>query len=181
MTLNFTPFPTLTTERLVLRKFEKTDAPEVFRFRGDEKVAQYIARPVMKAMEEAEMYIEKMRKGAEENEFVQWGMTLKETNKIIGSICLWNIQKEHYRADVGYEMHSHFWGKGIMSEALKAVIDYGFNTMKLHSIAAWVDPANIASIKLLERNNFVKEAYFKESYYLKGNFVDSVVYSLLAN
>ena len=89
------------------------------------------------------------------------------------------MQKEHYRAEIGYLLHPDYQQKGIMDEALKAVIKYGFETMQLHSIEANVNPANAASMKLLEKNGFVKEAYFKENYFYNGQFLDSVIYSLL--
>ena len=66
-----------------------------------------------------------------------------------------------------------------MQESLVATINYGFQTMKLHSIAAVINPDNKASIKLLERNHFVKEAHFKENYYHQGEFRDTEIYSLL--
>jgi ribosomal-protein-alanine N-acetyltransferase len=69
--------------------------------------------------------------------------------------------------------------KGIMLEAMVAALDYGFSLMRLHSVVANVNPANEASKKLLEKNNFVKEAYFKEDYFFDGRFLDSAVYSLL--
>ena len=89
------------------------------------------------------------------------------------------MQKEHYRAEIGYVLHPAQQGKGIMDEAIKAVLQYGFETMKLHSVEANVNPANTNSMKLLEKNGFVKEAYFKENYYYNGKFIDSVIYSLI--
>jgi len=68
-------------------------------------------------------------------------------------------------------------GKGFMQEAMQVVLDHGFRVMKLHSVEANVNPRNIDSIKLLERNHFVKEAHFKENYYYNGRFLDSVIYS----
>ncbi len=73
-------------------------------------------------------------------EAVTWGIALRNEPQLIGTICLWNIQKEHYRAEVGYNLHPDYWAKGIMQEAIKEVIDYGFNVMKLHSIEANVNP-----------------------------------------
>ncbi len=67
-----------------------------------------------------------------------------------------------------------------MQEALNVVLDYGFNIMRLHSVEADVNPMNIASIKILEKNNFVREAHFRENYYYSGKFLDSYVYSLLS-
>ena len=66
-----------------------------------------------------------------------------------------------------------------MDEALKAVLHYGFYTMKLHSVEANIDPENATSKKLLERNGFIREAYYKENYFFEGKFIDSAIYSLL--
>ena len=66
-----------------------------------------------------------------------------------------------------------------MQESIKEVIDYGFNVMKLHSIEANVNPDNAASIRLLERNKFKREAYYKENFYFNGKFLDTAIYSLL--
>jgi ribosomal-protein-alanine N-acetyltransferase len=89
------------------------------------------------------------------------------------------MQKEHDRAEVGYMLHPDFRKKGIMQEALTAIIEYGFTQMNLHSIEAVIDPRNKASETILVRNNFVKEAHFKENYFFDGAYLDSAHYSLL--
>jgi ribosomal-protein-alanine N-acetyltransferase len=66
-----------------------------------------------------------------------------------------------------------------MHEAIQAVLNYGFSELKLHSVEANINPVNEASRRLLEKNNFVKEAHFKENYYFNGSFSDSAVYSLI--
>ncbi|MEO6328855.1 MAG: GNAT family protein [Ginsengibacter sp.] len=108
------------------------------------------------------------------------GNNTKYHSTLIGTICFWNINKEHYRSEIGYALHPGYQGKGIMQQALIAVLDYGFKTMKLHSIEANVNPCNISSINLLERNNFIREGYFKENFCYDGKFSDSAIYSLIA-
>lgn len=66
-----------------------------------------------------------------------------------------------------------------MQEALATVLDYGFSSMGLHSVVANVNPANEASKKILAKNNFVQEAYFKEDFFYDGQFLDTAIYSLL--
>ncbi|MGH2644608.1 MAG: GNAT family N-acetyltransferase, partial [Chitinophagaceae bacterium] len=107
------------------------------------------------------------------------GITLQEDSKLTGTICFWHIQSENFRAEIGYILHPDHQHKGIMQEAIKAVLDYGFNTIKLHSVEANVNPANAPSIKLLEKNSFVKEGYFRENYFFNNQFLDSAIYSLL--
>jgi ribosomal-protein-alanine N-acetyltransferase len=77
-------------------------------------------------------------------------------------------------------LHPSYQGKGIMKEALTEVISYGFNVMKLHSIAAQVSPKNEPSVRLLEASGFKREGYFKEDFYFRGRFMDTAIYSLLA-
>jgi ribosomal-protein-alanine N-acetyltransferase len=179
LALNFTPFPELITERLLLRQLNLQDANELFLMRSDERVMQYLDRPRLQSVEEATAFLEKVMAQEVKNEAVTWVITMKGDTRMIGNICYWQIEKEHYRAEVGYMMHAAYHGKGIMNEALAKVLEYGFNLMKLHSVQANVNPGNMASIKLLERNGFAREAYFKENYFYDGKFLDSAIYSLL--
>lgn len=177
---NFNPFPLLVTDRLVLRQVSNNDVNEIFFLRADEAVMRHIRRPLARSVEDAIQFIQIINTGLANNESINWAITLKNHPKFIGNICLWRIQKENYRAEVGYMLHTTWHGKGIMQEALAAVLGYGFKTMKLHSIEAIVNPENEPSIKLLERNGFVREAYFKENFFYEGKFFDSAVYGLLA-
>jgi len=177
--VNFDPFPVLTTDRLVLRQFTNNDANELFFLRSDERVMKYICKPRPQGIQDILALVEKMRKMVADNEGVAWAMTLKDDPKVVGHISFHRIIKEHYRAEVGYMLHPDFHGQRIMSEALKTVLDYGFNTMGLHSVEAIADPENNPSIKLLERHHFVREALFKEDFFWEGTFRDTVVYSLI--
>jgi len=180
LTLNFTPFPELKTARLLLRRLERADANEMFFLRSDENVLRYLGKEPAKTIEEAEEFIRKINKNIDENESILWGITLlSDPEVIIGTICLWNFQKEHYRVEIGYILHPDHWGKGIMKEAIKAVVDFGFNSLGLHSMEALLSPENIASSAVLESNGFVKEGHLKESFYFNGQFSDTAIYSRL--
>jgi len=179
LTLNFNPFPTLTTDRLVLRQLADSDAPEIFVLRSDERILKYIDIAKANNVGDALAFIHKIDKAVSENQSAYWGIASKETDKLIGTICMWNILQEHYRAEIGFVLHPDQQGKGLMSEALAAVLNYAFGEIKLHSIEGRVHPGNAASIKLMERHGFVREAYYKEDYYKDGKFGDTAVYSLL--
>lgn len=176
---NFTPFPAINTERLVLRELTPADVNEMFFLRSDERVMTYLDKAPEKSTEETFAIIKTITDNSQNNNAIFWVITLKDDNKMIGSICYWRIEKAHYRAEIGYVLHPSQHRKGIMDEAMKAVLQYGFETMKLHSVEANINPANTESMKLLEKNGFVKEAYFKENYYYDGKFLDSVIYSLI--
>lgn len=179
--LNFSPFPQINTERLLLRKLRDTDAPELFFLRSDDMVMKYIDREKPKSEEEALDFLQKVNANIDKNEAIMWGIALKDKpDTLIGNIGFWRIISQHYRAEVGYMLHPGFWGMGIMKEALLAAANFGFNTMKLHSIEAHINPENVASGKVLEAAGFVREAYFKEDYFFRGKFLDTAIYSLLA-
>ncbi len=176
---NFKPFPELQTERLLLRRLVEQDENKIFQLRSDENISKYLTRPLQKTIDEARAFIQKINTGIEKNESLYWVLCLKNDPSLIGTICIWNISREHERAEVGFELLPDFQKKGYMQEALTAVLDFGFNIIKLHSIEGMVDPRNQSSIKILEKNHFVREAYFKENIYHDDKFIDTVIYSLL--
>lgn len=177
---DFTSFPVLTTERVLLRQIEAADAPAILALRSSELVMQYINKERAKNLDDAMAFVERVNTGLSTGEGITWGMALKEApEKLVGTIGLWRIIKQHYRAEIGYMLHPDLWGKGYTNEAIKAVIDCGFTTIQLHSIEAHINPGNAASAGLLESNGFVREAYFKEDYFYEGQFLDSAIYSLL--
>ena len=179
--LHFFPFPELTTERLLLKQITPDDAPALFELRSNKQVMQYIDRPLAQTIDNAMALIKLITDALHSNDAITWGIFLKEQPaRLIGTIGFWRIQKEHCRAEIGYMLHPSLQGKGMMQEAMTKVLDYGFKTMNLHSVEANVNPSNEASIRLLERSGFVREAYFKENYFYNGQFLDSAIYSLLA-
>lgn len=180
LTTNFSPFPILTTERLLLRQLSIADAQAVMRLRSNGDVMKYINRPLTQTVEDAEKWISVILDALQKNEGITWCICLKGAPaQHVGTIGLWRIEKENYRAEIGYMLEPSLHSKGIMYEAIEPVLNYGFGEMKLHSIEGGLDPRNIASSKLLEKAGFVREAYFKEKYYLCGSFADSAVYSIL--
>jgi len=177
--LNFAPFPVLSTERLNLRRMSEQDDEEIFFLRSDKEILRFLDRDPAKTFVEAREWMRMINEGIDNNEHIAWAISLKSDPKLIGTITFWNVQKGHYRAEIGYALHTQFQGRGIMQEAISAVLDYGFNILGLHSVEANVNPNNAASINLLERNGFVREAYHRENYYYNGHFLDSAIYSLI--
>ncbi|UPT70532.1 MAG: GNAT family N-acetyltransferase [Flavobacterium sp. JAD_PAG50586_2] len=179
LTINFHPFQNIETERLLLRRINESDVEEVFALRGNQETMKYIPRPLTKSKEDALQHIAMIEEKIVNNTGINWGITIKGNPKIIGIIGHYRISPENHRAEVGYMSFPETNGKGYMSEALKAVLAYGFEQMNLHSIEAVIDPANIASEKLLQKNGFVKEAHILENELWEGKFWDTVIYSLL--
>jgi [ribosomal protein S5]-alanine N-acetyltransferase len=181
LTINFSPFPILETERLILRRVLPSDVKEMFELRSNPETMKYIPRPLLTNHEEALAHIQMMEDKIETNEGINWAITLKGDDTMLGVIGHYRIKPEHHRAEVGYMILPEYHGKGITTEAVQCVVDYGFNTMQLHSIEGVIDPENGASERVLQKCGFIKEAHFKENEFYDGKFIDAVVYSKLSN
>ena len=178
--IKFQPFPIIKTPRLILRRLKLTDAPEFYFLRSDKKVLRYIDRAPAKSVAATKKFMKNLFKLEKKNEAINWAITLKGDDQLKGYVCIFNIKKEHHRAELGYILHPSAQGRGIANEAVKAVLKIAFSKFKLHSIEANINPKNKASIKLIKRVGFKKEAHFKENYFSNGKFLDSVIYSKLA-
>lgn len=179
LNINFLPFLDLETDRLLLRRVNKNDVLEVFSLRSNPETMKFIPRPLVENLDEALEHIQMIDDKIENAEGINWAITLKDDPKLLGIIGHYRIKPEHYRAEIGYMLDPAHHGKGLITEAIKAVIAYGFDVMKLHSIEAIIDPDNIASATVLEKNGFVKEAHLRENEFYNGKFLDTVIYSLL--
>lgn len=177
--LNFTPFPVLSTERLILRKLKEEDVDEIFIQRSHPTIQKFIKRTPAANKEDALEWIKKVTQLEADNESINWVIVPKGENKLIGCICLWNIEKELERAEAGYSLHPDYFGKGIMSEALAAITKYGFETMKLARIDAYTNKDNLASLALLKKNNFERNFDFEKDFEDKEELEYNVIYSRL--
>lgn len=155
-------FPIIETERLILRKLETTDINDLFEILSSERVTKYYGKYPMENLSEAEDLILKFHKAFEDQKSIRWGIELKETNRIIGTCGFHCWNKNHFRAEVGYELGEAFWNKGYATEAICAILKYGFEFMELERIEAIVYPENKYSEKLLLNLGFEHEGLLKK-------------------
>jgi len=155
--MNFKRFPEIKTKRLVLRKIEESDCDVIFFLRTDKTVNKYIERPEnrqTKNKEDALKFIKDITEDIENFKSISWGITLKNNPQIIGTICLWNFSKNLKIAEVGYGLSPDYFNKGIMTEALKQVVEFGLGELNFDKIEAYTHTDNESSKKLLEKNGF---------------------------
>ena len=148
-------FPEIKTERLTLRKIEESDSDVILFLRSDKTINKFIDRPEnrrTKNISDAIKHIKKLN--TETNKSISWGIMLNNNSKIIGTICLWNFSKNLKTAEVGYDLNPAFQRKGIMSEALNSVVNFGFIELNIDVIEAFTHIQNKNSKKLLEKNGF---------------------------
>jgi [ribosomal protein S5]-alanine N-acetyltransferase len=155
MNFNLTPFPILITDRLLLKQLELNDDTAIFALRSSDEVNKFVYRKKAETLKDAQDFIAKINKSVANNDSIYWGIKLKNSDALIGTICLWNIEKDTLTAEIGYELLPDFQGKGIMQEAVSSVIKYSFK-LGFTTITAFPHADNVPSIKLLERNHFKK-------------------------
>lgn len=152
--INFSPFPTMKTKNSNLRKMNIEDKLTIYKIRTNESISLYIQRELYQSLDDAISFIRKIEKGIEKNSWIYWVLANKESDEVMGTICLWNIAEDGKKADIGYELLPEFQGKGYMTEAVEKVVEYGLLEMKLKSIDAYTHIENKASNRLLKRCEF---------------------------
>jgi ribosomal-protein-alanine N-acetyltransferase len=172
-------FPTITTERLILRETVVADADDIYIFRADREVQKYNTKP-MRDVAEATSLVHTMRAWYATRQAIQWGITVKGENRVVGLCGLHDWMRRHRRASIGYDLVRELWGKGIAYEAMSAVVRLGFERMSLNRIEAVTIAENVRSIRLLTRLGFQQEG-IRRGYSLEddGEFHGSAIFGLL--
>ncbi len=172
-------FPQIATERLLLRDFTDDDAADIFRFRGDHEVQQYNTEP-MRDVSEARGLIRTMHAWFVTRQAIQWGITLRDEDRVIGICGIHDLSRRHRRAFVGYDLTREHWGHGLASEAMHAVVSFSFERLDLNRLEAITVAENARSIRLLERLGFQLEGVRREySLEADGAFHGSAIFGLL--
>lgn len=179
--IRFDTFPVLATSRLRLREIAPHDAPVLFTLRRNPDVTKYLDRDDDPDLQFVEALIGKMRTARDAGDGITWGLCLVDDPTLIGTLGFWKIDKKNHRAEIGYTLFPQFWGQGLMSEAMAAVLRYGFDQMHLHSVEANTSVLNAASHALLEKFGFQREAHFRENWYHQGVFTDSLIFCRLTD
>jgi len=161
------------TERLILKNINETDVEDILRIRSNEVINQFLARNPPKNNYDALQFILTIKERTQNNQTIYLGISLKDQPNLIGTICLWNFSEDRKTAEVGYELLPEYHRKGIMSEALEAVLEFGFNELHLQEVVAMTHKSNISSKNLLLKHHFVLEEERKDE-----DFPDNLVFSL---
>ena len=172
-------FKLIETNRLLLKGLTPEDMTDIFERNYKPKIKEILGHR-SDADYEKELYKYKNGYSSYNRSFMLFLLEDKASGKIIGRCGLHNWNTDHSRAEIGYHMEDeNFKQKGLMSEAVQAIIDYGFKMLNLNRIEALVADYNTASLRLLEKNGFVKEGLLRNHYYINGTFEDSVMFSKL--
>jgi len=173
-------FPQLETDRLILREMTVDDVEFYFHHFNDSRIVEGSCHPGPENLEDAKEELERYCiKPFKEDRGVRWGIVRKGSKELIGTCGYYDWNKTARRAEIGYDLDPACWGQGIMTESLRAILEYGFERMELNRIQAVIDSKNARSIKLIWRLGFRKEGVLRQNSYFNGQFRDDVVFSLL--
>ena len=171
--------PIITTPRLVLRWVSEDDIDSLYEILSVSEVVRYMDRGPLPDREAAVAFQREIAEGNESGRMFKWGVALRDSNTLIGTTTLFNLNLDNGRAELGYAMGHAYWGKGYMNEALRALLSHAFEVMELRRLEADVDPRNAASIRTLERLGFQREGFLRERWHVNGEIQDALFYGLL--
>jgi ribosomal-protein-alanine N-acetyltransferase len=174
-------FPNLETDRLLLREIVAADAPELFAIHSDEVAMRWFGSEPLADIQQATKLIETFAGWRQlPNPGVRWGIQRKTDHRFLGSCGLFKWNRQWKSCVIGYELAPFAQGKGFMTEALSAALEWGFEHMELNRVEAQVHSENSASIRLLARLGFVQEGCMREAGFWLGNHHDLQQLSLLS-
>ncbi|WP_143885393.1 GNAT family N-acetyltransferase [Chryseobacterium binzhouense] len=163
----------LETERLSLKPINESHVEDILKIRSNEMVNRFVQRVSPKTNYDALDFILTIKKRVQNNETFYFGITYKNQQNLLGTICLYRFSEDRTEAEVGYELLPDYHRKGIMSEALSAVLDFGFNELNLKEILAFTNMFNENSKGLLSKHDFVLQKGRTDE-----GFPDNLVFSL---
>lgn len=171
--------PVLKTERLILRKISVDDAEDMYAYASDHQVTRYVTWPTHQTIEDTLGFLRFVEEQYTIHASVNWGIVDKESNKFIGTIGYVQWNKNSNWGEIGYALSREFWGQGLMTEALKPVIQFGFGQMGLNRVEARCNPKNIGSERVMQKVGMLYEGLSRQKLYIKGEYQDLKRYAVL--
>ncbi|MBO0992805.1 GNAT family N-acetyltransferase [Bacillus sp. SD088] len=171
--------PTLETERLVLRKIRTEDLGDMHIYGSNDEVSKHVSWNTHQSLSDTKAFLDNILEQYKKNKIAFWGIELKENRKLVGTINYVTISLKHKKAEIGYILSQEFWGKGIMTEATKEIIKFGFEKMNLVRIEAKCIVENTGSQRVMEKAGMIFEGTIRKGMFTKGKHRDLKSYSIL--
>lgn len=175
----FDDMPRLETPRLILRRLEMRDAPDLFDYSRDPQVAKHVLWDAQTSVSEARAYVRYMLRRYRAGEPASWGIEEKETSRVVGTIGYMWYQRDNNACEVGYSLARRRWNRGYMTEALAEVLRFSFEELGVHRVEAQHEVENAASGAVMRKCGMRKEGTLRGRLYNKGRYVDVDLYAML--
>lgn len=176
----FARFPVLETERLLLRELREEDGPAIYDVFRDPVVTRYYGFSHLTRPEQGLALVRDRLREWTERTAIRWGLELRETGALVGTVGYLGIDAKNAFCELGYDLHRDHWGRGLSTEAVRAILPFAFETLGMNRVEALSDPRNVASRRLLERLGFREEGTLRARFVHEGEIQDDIMYSRLA-
>jgi ribosomal-protein-alanine N-acetyltransferase len=170
--------PVLRTERLVLRQITESDGADLFGIFADDQVTEYYAWDTFTSVEQGHALAARTAELFRLRQAVRWGLVLPASPHVVGTCGFTRWDRDNRFAVLGYDLARPYWRRGLMSEAVAAVLRLGFERMELHRVEATVMAGNVASATLLGRAGFRREGVLRERVLKRGAFTDMWMFGI---
>ena len=174
-------FPDLVSDRLLLRKVNPEDADSLFKIFSDPDAMKYYNIYPFAEKKEVEQLIAIINEHFIQGVAIRWVIVLINNNEPIGTIGLSSSASNPFGAELGFDLNKNYWNRGIITEAIICVKNFGLNDLGLKRIQARTKPENTGSWKALEKAGFLREGLLRKQSYWKNEFHDVYLYSVIAN
>jgi [ribosomal protein S5]-alanine N-acetyltransferase len=171
--------PELVTERLQLRGLRPGDAEAMYEYATDPEFLTHVVFTPPQSLDDERAAVAEMIASNAAGTAVSWGIVLRGQDKVVGTCGFTAIGARHARAELGYGLRRDLWGKGLMPEAVRAVVRYGFEKLGLNRIDARCFVENAASARVMEKAGMTFEGVLREQILAKGRFIDLKMYAIL--
>ncbi len=175
----FSRLPVLETPRLLLRPMTMRDAADIFDYSRDAEVARHVLWDAHRSLADSKEYLRYILRQYREGRPSSYGMVLKETGRLVGTMGFMWLNEENSTVEIGYSLARSQWNRGLTTEALHALIDMAFIYLRIHRIEAQHDVNNLASGRVMLKCGMRPEGVLRGRIYNKGKFVDVALYAIL--
>lgn len=173
------PFSTLTTDRLILRRFTEADLLSLLAYRNDPEIARYQSWESF-SEDEAQAFLREQQsiEPGIPGKWFQFAIELQSSGMLVGD-CALHVDEQGQQGEIGFTLAREHHGKGFATEAVRQVCDYAFANLNLHRLVAITDCRNYSSVAVLERLRFRREGHFIQHIFFKGEWGDEYLYAIL--
>ncbi|MCA0993342.1 GNAT family N-acetyltransferase [Alkalihalobacillus hwajinpoensis] len=172
--------PNLETEHFYLRKINTDDIPAIFDYGSNPNVSKQVSWETHQTVADTRVFVDMIVEGYAQGTKALWGMELKSTGKLVGTIDFVTIQERHRKAEIGYVLSEDCCGKGYMTEAARRIIAFGFEELQLERIQARCFVDNEGSARVMEKVGMSYEGTMRSAMFAKGKFRDLKMYAIVS-
>ena len=175
----FSRMPTISTERLILRKISLDDVDDMYEYAKNAKLTEYLTWSPHPDKAYTFEYVSYLQTRYKSGEFFDWAIILKESGKMIGTCGFTRFDFRHNFGEIGYVVNPDYQGRGIATEAVGAVMRFGFDNLALNRIECRYMIENEASRRVMEKNSMIFEGTLRNGMLVKGSYRDIGICSIL--